>query len=429
MYCGSRSAGAERLRKDGGIVAQPGSHGKPASAPDQSFFLLDYRSSFHSALAALHENCCLILFRYLVREILVTTVAVAVTLLVIVISSRLVAYLALAAAGNLAPQILFSLILYRIPGFAELILPLAFFIAVLLALGRLYVDSEMTVMAACGVSPRRILTMTLAPGLLVAMIVAGISLFLSPWSTARVEQILNDADAATGLDLLVAGRFRFLNNGRERVTYVEQIDKVQHEMRGIFAADSTRAGDGSARQVMIVAERGRTEIDPVTGEQFLVLRNGTRYLGQPGALDFQILDFTAMGQWLQPKQAEIAPRKRDTTPSIDLLRSHDPLRIATLQWRLSLPLLVLVSTIAAVALARTDHRRGRYGKLFPAFVLFLVYFLLLNAARDAVGKERIATAVGMWWVHGVFVIAGLLLLFGGQLWHRWQVGRRRPVEG
>lgn len=380
-------------------------------------------------LAALYGNRRLILFRYLVREILVTTVAVAVTLLVIVISSRLVAYLALAAAGNLAPQVLFGLILYRIPGFAELILPLAFFIAVLLSLGRLYVDSEMTVMAACGVSPRQILMMTLAPALLVALIVGGISLYLSPWATARVEQILSDADAATGLDLLVAGRFRFLNNGREQVTYVEQIDKEKREMVGIFATDSTRADDGSARQAMIVAERGHTETDPETGDQYLVLSNGTRYLGQPGALNFQVLDFKAMGQWLQPKQGEIAPRKRDTIPSAELVRSHDPLRIATLQWRLSLPLLVLVSAIAAVALARTDHRRGRYGKLFPAFVLFLVYFLLLNAARDAVGKERIDTAVGMWWVHGLFVGFGLVLLFGGQLWRRWQVGRRRPVGG
>jgi lipopolysaccharide export system permease protein len=389
-------------------------------------------SPFHFAppvtATKLVGNDRLILFRYLVREILTTTFAVAITLLAIVISSRLVAYLALAANGSLAPQVLFGVILYRIPGFLELILPLAFFVAVLLALGRLYVESEMTVMAACGISPRRILLMTLAPGLFIALIVAAISLVVSPAATARVEKMLGDADTATGLDLLVAGRFRFINDGTGRVTYVESIDKEKREMLGIFATDSTRDVDGRTKQVMVLAERGHTETDAETGDQFLVLNNGTRYLGLPGALDFQVMDFATMGQWLQPRQADVKPRKRDTIPSAELMRSHDPIRIATLQWRLSLPLLVIVSAIAAVAMARTDHRRGRYGKLFPAFVLFLTYFLLLNGARDAVSKERIDATVGMWWVHVAFVVVGGLLMFGGQFWRSWRVWQRNAVR-
>lgn len=367
----------------------------------------------------------MILFRYLVKEVLVTTLAVAFTLLVIVISSRLVGYLALAADGSLAPGVLFGIILYRIPGFLQLILPLAFFVSVLLSLGRMYVDSEITVMSACGISQRRILGMVLAPALLIAAIVALTSLFLSPYTAGRVERMLNEADTATGLDLLVGGRFRYINEGRGRVTYVEQMDKQKHEMLGVFATDSARdQTTGAANQVVILAERGRTEIDPESGDQFLVLSNGTRYLGQPGALGFQVMDFAEMGQRLQPRAADMVPRKRDTVPTADLLRSHDPIRIATLQWRLSLPLLVLVSALAAVALARTDHRRGRYGKLFPAFILFLVYFLVLSAARDAVGKERLDTVVGMWWVHAVFFALGLALMFGGQFWRSWRVRRQ-----
>lgn len=383
-------------------------------------------SQLHIDRAPLIGNLRLILFRYLVKEVLVTTLAVAFTLLVIVISSRLVGYLALAAQGNLAPQVLFGVILYRIPGFMQLILPLAFFVAVLLALGRMYVDSEVTVMSACGISQRRILGMVLAPALLVAGVVATISLYLSPYTAARVETLLNDADAASGLDLLVAGRFRFINEGTGRVTYVEQMDKDKGEMLGIFATDSSRdESTGVAKQVVVLAERGHTQIEPESGEQFLILRNGTRYLGQPGQLDFQVMQFDEMGQWLQPHDAGVAPRKRDTVPTGELIGSPDPIRIATLQWRFSLPLLVLVSALAAVALARTDHRRGRYGKLFPAFLLFLVYFLLLSGARDAVGKERINTLIGMWWVHAVFLAIGLLLVFGGQHWRTWRVRHRR----
>ena len=366
----------------------------------------------------------MILFRYLVREVLITTIAVAFTLLVIVISSRLVSYLSLAASGNLSPALLTGVIFYRIPSFLELILPLSFFVAILLSLGRMYVDSEMTVMTACGISPRRVLTTLLVPAALIAVCVAVISLYLSPYTKAKVSAMLATADSSTGLDLLVAGRFRLIKEGAGRVTYVEKKDNDSGEMLGIFVTDNARKDYSGSRQVVVLAERGRTQIDPETGDQYLLLENGTRYLGQPGALDFQVMEFGRMGQWLQPREETVVPRKRDTLPTSELIHSHDPVQIATLQWRLSLPLLVLVSTITAVALARTDHRRGRYGKLLPAFIVFLVYYLLLNAARDAVGKERIDTATGLWWVHAVFFVLGMLLMFGGSQWHAWRVRRQ-----
>ncbi len=146
--------------------------------------------------------------------------AVAFTLLVIVISSRLVAYLGSAAAGELPAGLVFSVIFFRIPGFLELILPLAFFISVLLALGRLYVDSEMVVITACGISPLRLCGMVLLPGVLVAALVAATSLWVSPVATLRVQQMLNDAGNSSGFEALGAGRFRVINQGRGRVTHI-----------------------------------------------------------------------------------------------------------------------------------------------------------------------------------------------------------------
>lgn len=371
----------------------------------------------------------MILFRYLVREILLTVVAVTFTLLVIVVSSRLVAYLSSAATGDLPAGLVFSVIFFRLPGFLELILPLAFFIGVLLALGRLYVDSEMTVISACGIGPSRLLLMALAPALLVAALVALTSLLITPAATAHVQKLMYEANAATGLDLLTSGRFRVINQGRGRVTYVDHIDNKTGEMYGVFAADRHTRDDGSSRQVMVVAERGHSEIDPDTGESFLVLENGTRYLGQPGELEFQAMDFGTMGQRLEPPSAGPIYRKRDAFTTAELLRSQRPDAKATLQWRVSLGLLVVISTLMAVAMARTDHRRGRYGKLFPAFLLFMVYLVLLNAARDAVGKQQLPAAVGLWWVHGLFLLIGLAQMFGGQYWRSQRARRQARLAG
>lgn len=365
----------------------------------------------------------MILFRYITREILQTMLAVTFTLLVIVICSRLVAYLGSAATGDLPPGLVFSVIGYRLPGFLELIMPLAFFVSVLLVLGRLYVDSEMTVIAACGIGPQRILAMVLVPAVVVSLLVGATSLFVTPTTTLKVKQLLRDAGNATGLDLLTAGTFRVINQGGGRVTYVDRIDPDTGEMIDVFAADRHVDSSGLARQVILIAQRGHTEIDAETGERFLVLSDGTRYLGQPGEREFQLMDFAKLGQLMEQAAATPIYRKQDMLTTSELIRSQRPDSKATLQWRISLALLVLVSTLSAIALARTDHRRGRYGKLFPAFLLFMFYLVLLNVARDAVTKQRLPVEVGLWSVHAVFFVLGLSLLFGSDQIRRWRARR------
>lgn len=341
--------------------------------------------------------------------------AVTFVLLVIVISGRLVAYLSSAAAGNLPAGLVFTVILYRLPGFLELIMPLAFFISVLLALGRLYVDSEMVVISACGIGPARLLGIIMVPALITAGLVATMSLLVSPYTTLRVQTMLHDARNTTGLELLSPGRFRIINQGQGRVTYVDQMDSDTGQMTGVFAADRLDREDGSQRQVLVIADRGHLDVDPDTGERFLVLQHGTRYLGQPGELQYQVMDFERLGQRVEQPETTPLYRKQDMLTTSELLQSRRADSRATLQWRISLALLVVVSTLLAVAMARTDHRRGRYGKLFPAFLMFMVYLVLLNAAREAVNKQRLSPDLGLWWIHVLFLLLGLGLVFGGDL--------------
>jgi lipopolysaccharide export system permease protein len=370
-----------------------------------------------------------ILFRYLTREILSTMLAVTFTLLIIVVSGRLVAYLGSAAAGNLPAGLVFTVIMYRLPGFLELIMPLAFFISVLLALGRLYVDSEMVVISACGIGPGRLLAIIMVPALITAAVVATMSLLVSPYTTLRVQTMLHDARNTTGLELLSPGRFRIINQGQGRVTYVDRMDQDSGEMFGVFAADRLAGHDGSSRQVLIVAERGHLDVDPDSGERFLVLQEGTRYLGQPGDLAYQVMDFAKLGQRMEQPPSSPLYRKQDMLTTSELLQSRRADSRATLQWRVSLALLVLVSTLMAMAMARTDHRRGRYGKLFPAFLLFMVYLVLLNAAREAVNKQQISPDLGLWWIHGIFLLLGLALLFGGDYWRARRARLRLAQAG
>ena len=103
----------------------------------------------------------MIITRYLSKQILQTTAALSFILLVVAVLGRLLKYLAQASQGDLDPGVLFLLMSYRLPDFLQAILPIALLLGILLAYGRLYAESEMTVLVACGIGSRRLLQITL----------------------------------------------------------------------------------------------------------------------------------------------------------------------------------------------------------------------------------------------------------------------------
>lgn len=358
----------------------------------------------------------MILFRYLAKEILLTLFAVSATLLVIVMSGRFVKYLAEAASGDLAPGVVFSIMAYRLPSFLELVLPLGLLIAILLAYGRLYVESEMTVMSACGLSTRRLAVFTLVPASAVALLVLGLSLYASPLGIAKVQEIFQDAKNSSGLEMLVAGRFR-IDKKSGRVTYVERLNDKQ-VMEEVFSAEQSRAKQDGKLSV-VLAERATIQNIEQHNARYLVLENGFQYLGKPGSQELRVTKFDQFGQLIkQVKSSSNTYKKTDARSTEQLLASTKLEDKATLQWRFSLGILVPIVALIAQALSQTNHRRGRYVKMLPAFLIYIIYIVLLSAARDGIEKGQIPLEWGMWWVHGVFLIIALCLLFGADVWRR-----------
>ena len=224
----------------------------------------------------------------------------AITLVVLVISMgwRFSGYLDQAAEGTLTEDILFLIMAYRLPGFLELILPISFFLSIMLTYGRMHADSEMVVLESTGMSPRRLVMMTMGLALIVMLLTAMFSLWLKPAGEAEVEMLFADQRNLTEFDMLAPGRFQNLRSGK-RVTYAEDIED-QGTMRGVFI-NETEGSDTRfdvTKSVTVKAQSGETLIDS-GGNRFLVLKNGTRVTGRPGKLDFQTIEYEEYGQLIQ----------------------------------------------------------------------------------------------------------------------------------
>jgi len=109
-----------------------------------------------------------------------TLLATTFILLIILLSNEFVHYLSHAASGKLTAHAVLQLMTLEIPELLGLLLPLGLFIGILLAYGRLYVDSEMTVLFACGISRVRLIMITLSFSAVIMILVAAIMLFVEP---------------------------------------------------------------------------------------------------------------------------------------------------------------------------------------------------------------------------------------------------------
>ena len=104
------------------------------------------------------------------------------------------------------------------------------------------------------------------------------------------------------------------------------------------------------------------------------------------------------------------PREPRAIPFFDLLESSEPEHIAEMQWRLGVPLSTIILAILAVPLSRSAPRQGRYGGLAAGVLIYIIYVDLLAAAKVWVEREQISVYLGLWWVHLLFLLVGLLLL-------------------
>ena len=346
----------------------------------------------------------MIIYRYLAKEIFTTMAAISGILLLIIFSGRLIVYLQDVVAGELSFAMLGWTMLFRIPSFLELVLPLSFFLSVLLSYGRLYVESEMTVLFACGMSTKRLLLYTLSMSLVVAFLVSLFSLWLSPLGAYKVEYMLQEQAQATKFELLTPGRFQPLPGGN-RVSYMESLSKDKKEMQKVFIAD----GDS-----ILVAARGTQYVSKTSGSRFLELHNGKRFDVATG--EQKKIDFDVYAVKLHEQSDEIKVARNEAVSTQTLIESDKLKHKAQLQWRMSLGVLVLISTLIALPLSKANHRQGRYGKLFPALVLFMVYLSLLMSVRASMGRGMFPIHPGLWAIHGLFLLIAIIILSWPLLW-------------
>ena len=343
----------------------------------------------------------MILYRYIAREILISTLAVGSILLMVIVGSRFARFLSRVASGRISLDILGYLTLFYTPYALQLIIPLSFVLALMLTFGRLYMESEMSVIQSSGVSQLQLMKLVLVLALAVASLTAFSSLYLTPKAQFASELLIQEEQEKTGFESIEPGQFTRLN---KQTIFVNQQNEDNTLLKRVFIAESV-----SDKATLALAERAYQQVNKETLSRFLVLEDGWRY-ELPGAdLTSSSLEFERyalrVGVYTPPSvQEQVA-----MLPLSKLLADKSLPAKVELQWRFSLPVLVVVMVFIALPLTRVNPRQGRFMAILPVLLLALIYLGILMSLQDVIVKGQWPVWPGMWLVHIGFLILGLFL--------------------
>ena len=343
-----------------------------------------------------------ILDRYLMKEMLLTWLAVLVVLMVIMIGNVLARSLSQVSEGAIEADMLLILVGVKSITLLVTLIPLSLYLGVMLAHGRFYRDNEMSVMHACGVGWLDLMRPTAVIGLLGVAAISVLTVFASPWA-ARYEQDLKQiVREKSALSLVTPGKFVQSSDG-QTVFFARQSNQQRTQFNDVFMYRQNDRSEPSVDAARIASY----QIDPETGDEYLIFTDGQTSVGRPGTAGYTITDFKRQGI-LRPHEEPGEPRLiRKGKTLTQLLSTNEAEDKAELQWRISIPLAALILALLAVPLSYTSPRAGRFGKIAIAILIYIPFANLLVLMRKWIAAGQIPAWVGLWPVH--LVLAALVV--------------------
>jgi lipopolysaccharide export system permease protein len=366
-----------------------------------------------------------ILDRYILREVVVSWLSVSGVLLVIMLTDQVARVLALAADAQFPRGVVFELILLGAVQNLSLVFPIALLLSIVLALGRLYHDSEMTAAQACGTGSRMVMLPVMGFTAVLSALLAFVSLQVSPAAAGRILELRREALRAGQFAPISAGKFGTFGGGGT-VVYAQGADK-DGTLRRVFV----QRARGTGLEIAL-AQRATHEYSEGGDIQVITLYDGVRYEGIPGERRFRIVRFAENTIPVRLPALGGGAVALKGVPTGALLTSDAPAQRAELHWRIALPIMAVVMALIGVPLARLRPRQGRYARVGYAILIFFVYIELAIAGKMWLERGVTPEWLGLWWVHAGVALFGAALLLVPQWLARARYRRnmaRGPAAG
>ena len=352
-----------------------------------------------------------VISKYLLRSSIVFFTAITFIIGLIVFGNQFVLTVQESFENRVPFQELMPLIGFNMIRDFPIILTLSLFLSIIITISQLYKSSEAIVMNSIGMNDKSFINILQPLILFFFIFIFFLTIYAVPWSNYQKSIMQDKTESASEFSFITVGEFEEFKQG-EIVFFAsesneqDKINEQNMEEIFIYAFDN-------GKPVIVLAASATKYINPENKSVYLRLKNGVRYHGIPSDANINILDFdlydleiiSGASQELISNISEISEKN-----SIDLIKDGGLLAIAELQWRVSLPISVLILSVFGVFLGKSSPRTGKGINLIIGLIVFLLYNQGLLIAKSAIESGELNPIIGMFGVH-LFLVIFLIIFY------------------
>ena len=358
-----------------------------------------------------------ILNLYILREISLPFVMVLFILTFVLLMGRILQLMDLLVNKGIGFLDISKFIVLLMPSFLMFTIPMSLLVAILIGLGRLSGDSEITVMKASGISLYQ-LSQPIAVAAVIAFISTSIiTLFLVPQSNYATKIHLYNVSkqkASIGIREKV-----FVDYFKGLLIYAEKIPLDGAFMEGVLIADTRLTDEPNT----IIAKKAYLISDPKELTVTLRLENGSTHTVDPDLQNYRKMDFAVYDVNLDIGYSLFDEKKlkekssgemtvlelRERLGKSGLEKQHLREVAIELNKKLSMPMSCLILGLLGVPLGIRTQRSAKSWSISIAFALVVLYYMLQLGGEALVQTGQVTPFIGTWVPNLVFGLAGVIL--------------------
>jgi len=309
-----------------------------------------------------------------------------------------------------------KLLLYLIPYLFAFTIPMATLMAILLAFSRLAHDNELTAMKAAGIS----FYQTIPPVALLAgfawLVTLALSNFVLPHANSAFKRAILDMARSRG-ELILKERI-FNDQFAGLVFFINSISPDGKHLRQVFISDSRSPETKSS----IIAEEGFVIHSPDGNRMTMRLLRGQIFRVAAEMQSLQTIRFQNYDLNLDLDSLALGDKEfRKAEKHLDFNELRQKLAAAKVgsrehnklsyefHRRLSLPFACIVLGFLAAPLSVQSGTGSRLSGVVFGLLLFLLYYVLISAAKALGEGGSYPPAVGMWLPNVIFSALAIVL--------------------
>ncbi|MDA8908134.1 LptF/LptG family permease [Gammaproteobacteria bacterium] len=350
----------------------------------------------HSSQGMYKKN---ILSKSLNTEVLKTSSSILMILFLLVVGSRFVGYYEKAAEGLMDPSLIFSVIFLRFPDFITLLIPLSFFLGILISISRLYAEREIYGYISVGLSQLDLVKFLAPQAFIYFFITLILSLYVAPYTKALSQEIMSIDSFEEQIESMKPDKIYSFEDGRVFI-YAKAINDGVLEDVKIFRTDDNGSNLIMAEQLRVNKDNRQLELD---------FKSGVFY---KGIFSDQRQVISSFEKFISPVDRDI-----DRVSGLSMAKIFDysaESEKANLQWNISIPATLIILLFLGVYMGAVKPRQGRLSVILPGMLIYIAYLSLLILGRESLSSNP-SSGIGLWWIHLVFGLLAILYIFKDNL--------------